>query len=115
MSSRSSVRLLARITRNGYRTERWPLGRSAAGRVRLDPRRARVLTSATVERPGALAVGAKGVFLTDFWRHGIRRFDPATLRQTGSLKLVLPFRVPDNKYAAFLPNDVAVGAGSVWV
>jgi streptogramin lyase len=89
--------------------------RSVGRLVRIDPRRARVLASATVERPGALAVGAEGVFLTDFGRHAVRRLDAATLRPTRSLKLVLPFRVPDNKSAAFLPNDVAVGADSVWV
>jgi streptogramin lyase len=91
-------------------------GRRSVGRLaRIDPHRKRPLASVTVERPGALAVGAEGVFLTDFWRRALRRLDPATLRQTASLKLLLPFRVPDNKYAAFLPNDVAVGADSVWV
>jgi streptogramin lyase len=89
--------------------------RRSVGRiVRVDPRRGRVVASTRLARPGALAVGARGVYATDFWRHAVRRLDPVTLRQTATLKLVLPFRI-SSSYAAFLPNDVTVGAGSVWV
>jgi streptogramin lyase len=89
--------------------------RRSVGRVvRVDPRRGRVVTSTLLARPGALAVGAHGVYATDFWRHSVRRLDPATLRETASLKLVLPFHI-SSRYAAFLPNDVTVGAGSAWV
>jgi streptogramin lyase len=92
-------------------------GRRSAGRVvRIDPRRRRILTSTPIARPGALAVGAQAVYATDFWRHEIRRLDPATLRETARLKLVLPPQVASrSRYAAFLPNDVAVGADAVWV
>jgi hypothetical protein len=90
-------------------------GRRSVGRVvRIDPRLGRVLASAPIARPGAIAVGAQGVYATDFYRHAVRRLDPTTLRQTASLKLVLPFKIA-SRYAAFLPNDVVVGAGSVWV
>lgn len=91
------------------------MGRRSVGRVvRIDPGLGRVLGSAPIARPGAIAVGAQGVYATDFYRHAVRRLDPTTLRQTASLQLVLPVKIA-SKYAAFLPNDVVVGAGSVWV
>src|ERR1700730_3248955 len=92
-------------------------GRGSVGRVvRVDPRIGRTIRSGAIDRPGAIAVGAGGVFATDFWRHRIRRVDPVTLQQTASLDLVLPSRIASqSKYAAFLPNDVAVGQGAVWI
>ena len=83
--------------------------RRSRGRiVRIDPRSARVVGSTTLPRPGAIAVGASGVYATDFWRDAIRRIDLRTLRVVGALKLRLPFRFTrrDN---AFLPEAVAVG------
>lgn len=89
--------------------------RHSIGRiVRIDPRRGRVAASATIERPGAIAVGEDGVFATDFWRDRVRRLDPATLRQTASLKLVLPAPIRP-RGATFLPNDLAVGPSALWV
>lgn len=92
-------------------------GRRSEGRiVRIDPGRGRVLATGAIERPGAVAVGANRVFAIDFWRQAIRRLDSATLRPTASLKLVLPPEVAStHTYAAFLPTDVTVGGGGVWV
>lgn len=92
--------------------------RQSAGRIiEIDPYRARVVASATLARPGAIAVGQGGVYATDFWRDTVRRLDPRTFRVTATLRLNLPFFIVtstthDN---AFLPEQVAVGGGAVWV
>jgi streptogramin lyase len=89
--------------------------RRSKGRiVRIDPRTARVVASAVLPRPGAIAVGASGIYATDFWRDTVRRIDPRTLRVVSALKLRLPFRFTrrDN---AFLPEAIAVGQVAVWV
>jgi streptogramin lyase len=88
--------------------------RYSTGRiVRIDPRSGRVAASAILRRPGRIAIGASGVYATDFWRDRIRRIDLRTLQVVGSLKLRLPFRFTarDN---AFVPLAVAVGH-AVWV
>jgi hypothetical protein len=89
--------------------------RRSVGRiVRIDPRRGRVVASATLRRPGALAIGAAGLYATDFLRDTVRRFDLRTLRVVRRLKLRPPtwFRFRDH---AFLPEAVAVGDGAVWI
>jgi streptogramin lyase len=100
------------VTCNRLCTEQ---GRQAQGRIiRIDPRTARVVASGRLPRPGVAAVGARGVYVTDFWRDRIRRIDPRTLRVTRSLKLRLPFRF-STRDNAFLPEAVAVGGNAVWV
>lgn len=89
--------------------------RHSIGRmIRIDPRTARVAGSARIPRPATLAIGAGGVYATDFEHGTIRRVDLHTLQVVGALKLKLPFRFSarDN---AFLPEAVAVGRDSVWV
>lgn len=89
--------------------------RHSIGRIiRIDPRTARVVGSAETPRPGTVAIGAVGLYATDFERGTIRRVDLHTLQVVGALKLKLPFRFSpgDN---AFLPEAVAVGRDSVWV
>lgn len=89
--------------------------RRSTGRiVRIDPQSGRVVASASLQRPGALAVGTSGVFATDFWRDTIRRIDPATLRVVAALKLRLPFRFSPRD-TAFLPLAVALGRRAVWI
>lgn len=100
------------VTCNSLCTEQ---GRQAQGRIiRIDPRTGRVVASGRLPRPGLAAIGARGVYITDFWRDRIRKIDSRTLRVTRSLKLRLPFRFSarDN---AFLPEAVAVGGNAVWV
>jgi hypothetical protein len=90
-------------------------GRRSAGRiVRIDLSRKRVAGVLAVSHPSNLTVAGGDVYATDFWKDTIRRIDPATLRTTATLKLVLPFRFTprDN---AFLPLDVAVGPRDVWI
>lgn len=89
--------------------------RHSTGRIiRIDPRNARVVRSATIPRPDVLAIGTDGLYATDFARDTIRRIDRHTLRVVRALKLRLPFRFSprDN---AFLPEAAAVGHGAVWV
>jgi streptogramin lyase len=89
--------------------------RHSTGRiVRIDPRTAQVVASVTIPRPLTIAVGADGLYATDFERNAIRRIDLRTLRVTGTLKLRLPFQFSarDN---AFLPQTVTVGRRAVWV
>jgi streptogramin lyase len=89
--------------------------RHSTGRIiRIDPQSARVVESAVLPRPHALAVGASGVYAIDFWRNTVQRIDPCTLRVVRTLKLRLPFRFSprDN---AFLPFAVTVGRGAVWI
>ena len=89
--------------------------RRSAGRIiRIDPRTARIKTAAPIDRPGAIAVAADGVFATDFWRDSVRRLNPMTLRETSRLKLVLPAEIRP-RGGTFLPNDLALGGGAVWV
>ena len=89
--------------------------RHASGRViRIDPRNGRVVASATVPRPGTIAIGPTGLYATDFWRDTLRRIDLGTLRVVRTLKLRLPFRFSPSDNA-FLPEAVAVGRGAVWI
>ena len=46
--------------------------------VRIDPHNGRVTASAELQRPGAVAIGATGIYATDFWRDTVRRIDPRT-------------------------------------
>jgi hypothetical protein len=65
--------------------------RSVGRVVEVDARTGRVIASATLARPGAIAVGRAGVYATDFWRDAVRRLDPRTLRVTATLHLTLPY------------------------
>jgi streptogramin lyase len=92
--------------------------RRSVGRiVEVDPHSGRVIASARIDRPDAIAVNDRGVYATDFWRNAVRRLDPRTLHLTATLHLKLPFFIvtSTSRDNAFLPEQVAVGAGSVWV
>jgi hypothetical protein len=91
--------------------------RSVGRLVEIDARSGRVIGSATLLRPGAIAVGAGGVYATDFWRNTVRRLDLRTLRLQATLHLKLPFFIVTSTYRsnAFAPEALAVGDGSVWV
>lgn len=86
----------------------------AIGRViRIDPQSGRIVESIRIRRPGAVAVGTKAVYATDFWRDTVRRIDLRTLA-VRRLKLELPFRFTARD-SRFLPEYVAVGAGALWI
>ncbi len=89
--------------------------RRSVGRiVHVDAQTGRVVASAPLSRPHAVAVSANSVYALDFWRNTVRRLDPVTLRTTATLKLVLPFEVVPGD-DAFLPFDVAVDKNGLWV
>lgn len=93
-------------------------GSHSVGRVvEIDPHTGQNVASARLARPGAIAVAQGGVYATDFWRDTVRRLDPRTLRVTATLQLKLPFFIVTStrRDNAFLPEQVAVGDGSVWV
>lgn len=93
-------------------------GRESAGRiVKIDPRTGHVVRSVELTHPGALAVGAGGVYATDFWQGTVRRLNPNTLQRTGSLHLTLPFAITTatGRDTAFLPEAVAASGNRVWV
>jgi len=89
--------------------------RPSSGRiVRIDPESGGAIASARLSGASALAVGAGGVYVTDFWGGTVRRLDPRTLRVIARLGLKLPFElVPGDR--VFLPYDVAVTARALWV
>jgi hypothetical protein len=82
--------------------------------VHIDARTARVIRSARIERPGALALAPTGLMITDFWGNAVRLFDRRTLRAVARLKLVLPFAVTRND-RAFAPFAIASANNSAWV
>jgi hypothetical protein len=93
-------------------------GKRSVGRiVEINPRNARVIASARLARPGAIAVGTGGVYATDFWRGTVRRLAPRTLRLSATLHLKLPFFITTSttRDDAFLPEAIAVGGVGVWV
>jgi streptogramin lyase len=91
--------------------------RSVGRVVKIDPHTGTVIVSARLDRPGAIAVGPGGVYATDFWQDAVRRLRPGTLRGTATLHLKLPFFVVTSttRDNAFLPEQIAVGDGAVWV
>lgn len=62
-------------------------------------------------------MGEGGVWVISFWDGTLMRIDPATSQVVATIELELPFAVcqscPDPR--DFLPYDVAVGEGAVWV
>lgn len=93
-------------------------GKRSVGRiVEIDPQNGRVIASTRLARPGAIAVGASGVYATDFWHGTIRRLDPRTLRLSATLHLKLPFFITTSttRDDAFLPEAIAVDGGNVWI
>jgi streptogramin lyase len=91
--------------------------RSIGRVIEIDPRANKVVDSLQLARPGAIAVGREGIYVTDFQRGSVRRLDPRTLHRTATLHLKLPFSIATSTYRsnAFLPEAVVVGDGSVWV
>jgi DNA-binding beta-propeller fold protein YncE len=89
--------------------------RPNSGRVlRIDPDNGRVIASTGLGGGTDLAVGAGGVYVTNFWTGTVRRLNPRTLAVTAKLTLELPFElVPGDR--AFLPSAVATTARALWV
>jgi len=90
---------------------------SAGSALRIDPDSGEVLASVSLRNPSRIAVGEGGVWVISFWDGTVMRIDPATSRVVATIELELPFAVcqscPDPR--DFLPYDLAVGEGAVWV
>ncbi len=84
--------------------------------VKVDSRTGAIVASAPVEGLGVVAAGEGGVWTASF-DGTVTHFDPQTAKPLGSLHLSLPKPVGTNypEAFAFLPNNIAVGEGAVWV
>jgi streptogramin lyase len=91
--------------------------RNASGHlVRLDPDTQQVEASIPIRQGQAVATGAEGVWVADFWHGTVTRVDPTTNDIVATISLRLPFAVSEaaDRFA-FLPFDLTTGAGAVWV
>ncbi|HWA54576.1 MAG TPA: hypothetical protein VG816_10425 [Solirubrobacterales bacterium] len=90
--------------------------RSRGMLVKIDNRTGEIVASTSVKDPGVVAVGEGGVWTASF-DGVVTRFDPQTAQAVGSVHLSLPKPVGSNYPEAFefLPNNVVVGEGAVWV
>src|SRR5205823_2693051 len=85
--------------------------------IRINPTSGRILASVALSNPSNIAVGEGGVWVISFWDGTVSRIDPATSQVAATIKLRLPFAVGKNYPGSreFLPYDLAVGEGAVWV
>jgi YVTN family beta-propeller protein len=90
---------------------------STGSALRVDPASGEVLASVSLSNPSKIAVGEGGVWVISFWDDTVTLIDPATAQVVATIELQLPFAVCESCPGPrdFLPWDVAVGAGSVWV
>ena len=96
-------------------SDRQVTGATAKGRLlKIDPRTGHALKVIRVSNPGRVATGAGAVWITNFAADTITRIDPETLAVKDVIPLRLPFAVARGD-RAFLPLEVAVGEGAVWV
>ncbi len=90
---------------------------STGSALRIDPDSGEVLASVSLRNPSRIAVGEGGVWVISFWDGTVTRIDPATSQVVATIELELPFAVCENCPGPrdFLPYDVAVGEGAVWI
>jgi hypothetical protein len=90
-------------------------GPAAEGQlVQIDARTGRVLSRTAAPSPQALAVGGDAAWTLDFEGGKVSHIAAATGERVGTTQLRLPAPIVDGD-RDFLPFDVAVGAGAVWV
>lgn len=84
--------------------------------VKVDSETGAIVASAPVEGASVVAAGEGGVWTASF-DGTVTHFDPQTAKPLGSLHLSLPRPFGTNYPEAFwfLPNNIAVGEGAVWV
>jgi hypothetical protein len=84
--------------------------------VKIDNRSGEIVASTEVRNPGVVAVGEGSVWTASF-DGVVTRFDPQTAQAIGSIHLSLPKPVGTNypESFEFLPNNIVVGEGAVWV
>ncbi len=89
-------------------------GRNSRGHlVRIDTATRRVVSSTAVSDPQAVAVGDGSVWTIDFWSSTVTRTSPS-----GDVEATIALSLPsaiEGGDSAFLPFDIAVGQGAVWV
>ncbi len=90
---------------------------STGSALRIDPASGEVMASLSLENPSKIVVGEGGVWVISFWDGTVTRIDPASSQVVATIELQLPFAVCENcpDPRDFLPLDVAVGDGAVWV
>ena len=84
--------------------------------VKIDNRTGAIVASTKVRDPGVVAAGEGGVWTASF-SGVVTHFDPRTARSVGSARLSLPRPFGTNYPEAFefLPNNIVIGEGAVWV
>lgn len=90
---------------------------SRGSALRIDPASGEVLASVSLSNPSKVAVGEGGVWVISSWDDTVTRIDPASSQVVATIELELPFAVCESCPGPrdFLPYDVAVGEGAVWV
>lgn len=84
--------------------------------VKVDSSSGAIVASAPIEGASIVAAGEGGVW-TAGYDGTVTHFDPQTAKPVGSLHLSLPKPVGTTypEAFAFLPNNIVVGEGAVWV
>ncbi|MDP9295445.1 MAG: hypothetical protein M3O88_01950 [Actinomycetota bacterium] len=82
--------------------------------VHIDPSSGRVIDSSAIDSPGDVAASGDAAWVLDFLGGSISRVDAGADQVTSTTQLTLP---PGRQMAdgSFLPENVAVGEGAVWV
>jgi virginiamycin B lyase len=90
---------------------------STGSALRIDPASGEVLASVSLSNPSKIALGEDGVWVISFWDDTVTRIDPGTLQVVATIELELPFAVCESCPGPrdFLPFDLVVGEGAVWV
>lgn len=92
-----------------------PLGEAIL--LAVDPRTGDISVEAPLEdSPSIVAGDPTGVWVAHWETGAVTRVDPVTGNTVASIALELPFDIgsgPDRRL--FIPNDVVIGHGSVWV
>ena len=85
--------------------------------LQIDPATGSVLASVPLKNPSKIAAGEGAVWVTSFWEGTVTRIDPISTTVVQTISLELPSPVCDSCSGAtdFLPSDIAVGEGAVWV
>jgi hypothetical protein len=81
--------------------------------IRIDLGTGKVIATIPVRSPTQVSVGEGAVWVTNFLPSGVTQIDPARNVAVRTVPLSLPFKVLGN--TDFLPENVVVGFGSVWV
>lgn len=82
--------------------------------TRIDAGSGQILATIDVTSPSGVTGGDDSVWVISFWDSTVSRIDPATNEVIATIPLSLPWEVTPGD-DRFLPIDIAVGEGAVWV